>query len=460
MDLKLAFSTDTYKQRRRELKKALGKGTILLLGNNESSSNFKDNWYPFRQDSSFLYYTGIAVANLVLVIDIESDVEILFGNELNVEDIIWTGPLPGLRELADMSGVEKVHPLSEISRFLKPGTLYLPPYRPEHLLKLVEWMGSPLKQVEDNASIPLIKAIAAQRSKKSPEELKLLEEACTITSRMHREVMREARPGMFEHELVGIAQKVLWQYHACNSFQPIMTVQGNVLHNHHYGNRLTEGQMLLFDGGAELQSGYCGDMTRTIPTAKKFSAQQRELYEIVHAAYNKAISLLRPGIPFKDVHLAACEKIVDGLKQLGLMRGDSKEAVAAGAHTMFFQCGLGHMMGLDVHDMENLGEEYIGYSEQLKKGTEFGLKSLRLGKELEEGYVLTVEPGIYIIPELIDLWQARNLHKDFINYELLENYRDFGGIRLENDVVITAEACRLLGEPLPISIEEVEAMRG
>lgn len=459
MNAQFAFSTDTYKRRRGELKKDLGKGTILLLGKQESSSNFKDNWYPFRQDSSFLYYTGIAVPNLAFLIDIDSGEETLFGNELSMDDIIWTGPLPTLRELADRSGIEKVYPLSEISKWLKTGAAYLPPYRPEHILKLAEWLGLPVKQVEENASISLIKAIAAQRSRKSSDELRLLDEACTITSRMHRAVMLEAKPGMFEHELVGIAQQVLWQYQAGNSFQPIMTVNGNVLHNHYYGNRLAEGQMLLFDGGAELQSGYCGDMTRTIPTAKKFSVQQRELYHIVHAAYNKAVSLLKPGVRFKDVHLAACQEIVDGLKQLGLMRGDSKEAVAAGAHTMFFQCGLGHMMGLDVHDMENLGEEYIGYTDQLKKSKEFGLKSLRLGKELAEGYVLTVEPGIYIIPELIDLWSAQHRYKEFINYELLNKYRDFGGIRLENDVAITSEGCRLLGEPLPMAIEEVEAMR-
>lgn len=460
MNAQLAFSTETYRQRRKELKKTLGRGIVLLLGNDESSSNFKDNWYPFRQDSSFLYYTGIPVPNLALIIDVDSDKEILFGNELSVDDIIWTGPLPSLQELADQSGIEWVYSLSEISKYVRPDISFLPPYRPEHTLKLSEWLHSETQAVEKKSSVALIKAIASQRSKKSSEELELLDNACTITSRMHRAVMTQARVGMFEYELVGIAQKVLWEHHASTSFQPIMTIKGNVLHNHSYGNKLGEGRMLLFDGGAELQSGYCGDMTRTIPTGSRFSTRQRDLYNIVYAAYNKAISLLRPKVRFRDVHLAACAEMVDGLKQVGLMKGDTNEAVSAGAHTMFFQCGLGHMMGLDVHDMENLGEQYIGYTEQLQKSKEFGLKSLRLGKELEEGYVLTVEPGIYIIPELIDLWSTQNLHREFINYDLLNEYRDFGGIRLENDVAITGEGCRLLGEALPLAIDEVEAMRG
>jgi Xaa-Pro aminopeptidase len=454
-----AFSKETYIKRRDTLKKIMGKGRLLILGNEESSINFKDNWYTFRQDSTFLYYVGVSAANLAFFIDIDAGEEILFGNELSIDDIIWTGPQSTLHELADEAGIKKVLPMAGISKYLKQGVAYLPPYRPEHTLKLAEWLDTDVKVVEASASVEFIKAVASQRSCKSEEELAQLDKACTVTSRMHRAVMMEAREGMYEHEVAAIAQKVLWENYAANSFLPIVTTNGNVLHNHYYGNRLVAGKMLLFDGGAELQNGYCGDMTRTIPVEKKFSSKQREIYEIVYAAYQKAISLLKPGIRFKDIHLAASLEMVNGLKQLDLMKGDAADAVASGAHTMFFQCGLGHMLGLDVHDMENLGEQYIGYNENLAKSKDFGLKSLRLGKELQEGYVLTVEPGIYIIPELIDLWWSKKMHTDFINYELLNRYRDFGGIRIENDFAITQSGGRLLGEPLAIAAEDVEALR-
>lgn len=437
-----------------------GNGIILLPGNDESSSNYKDNWYPYRQDSSFLYYTGIAQAGLALLLNTATGDEILFGDELSIDDIVWTGPLPTLQELAAAAGIGKVLPPEQLPQHLTGPVHYLPPYRGEQTLKLAAWLGKPPGEIAAGASVPLIKSIAAQRSCKTAEELEQIDQACTVTSRMHRAVITGAREGMYEYEIAGIAQKVLWQHHAGNSFTPIVTTNGNVLHNHYYGNRFTTGKMLLFDSGAELQNGYCGDMTRTIPAGKKFSSRQRELYNIVHAAYAKAVSLLKPGIRYLDVHLAACTVIAEGLKAVGLMKGDAQEAVAAGAHAMFFQCGLGHMMGLDVHDMENLGEPYVGYTETLVKSKQFGLKSLRLGKELEEGYVLTVEPGIYIIPELIDMWKAEGRHTNFINYELLETYKDFGGIRMEDDYAITANGCRLLGEPLAMAVDEVEAMRG
>lgn len=454
------FSKEVFTKRRQVLKSKFAGGKILLPGNDESSSNFKDNWYPFRQDSSFLYYAGIPLAGLVLLMDTGSGEDILFGNELSIDDIVWTGPQPTLQELASHIGIEKVLPLEDLSKYLEGDIHYLPPYRPEHIIKLSSWLNKKNNEVESNASVALIKAIASQRSYKTAEELEQLDIATTVTSRMHRAVMIHAREGMYEFEIAGIAQKVLWEHHAHNSFQPIVTINGNVLHNHSYHNQFTAGTMLLFDGGAELHNGYCGDMTRTIPAGKKFDSRQRDIYNIIYNAYSKAVSLLKPGVRFIDVHLAACTAIAEGLKQIGLMKGDVNEAVANGAHAMFFQCGLGHLIGLDVHDMENLGEPYIGYTEELVKSKVFGLKSLRLGKEIEEGYVLTIEPGIYIIPELIDMWKAKGLHKDFINYDLLETYKDFGGIRIEDDYAITKDGCRLLGEPLAIAIDDVEAMRG
>jgi Xaa-Pro aminopeptidase len=453
------FSIETYIQRRNLLAKQLPNTTILLLGNEENSINFKDNWNVFRQDSSFLYYTGISLAGLALVINTDTGEEILFGNELTIDEIIWTGPQPTLQELAEKAGIKKVEPFNQITKYLKGNLAYLPPYRPEQSVKLHHWLGKSMLEIESFISVPLIKAIANQRSYKSDEEITQMELVSTITSRMHNAVILGAKEGMTEHEIVAIGQKVLWENYANNSFQPIATIYGNVLHNHYYGNVFSEGKMLLYDSGAELQNGYCGDMTRTIPV-KTFNNRQREIYEIVYNAHAKAVSLLRPDIQYKDVHLAACVTLVEGLIQIGLMKGNAEEAVAQNAHTMFFQCGLGHQIGLDVHDMENLGEEYIGYNDTLKKSKEFGLKSLRLGKKLEAGFVITVEPGIYIIPELIDIWKSTGKNEEFINYNLLETYKDFGGIRLEDTFAITSNGSQLLGEPLAKNYKDIEAMRG
>jgi Xaa-Pro aminopeptidase len=451
------FGEETYIQRRNQLKIQLPNTLILLLGNDDSSISFKDNWYPFRQDSSFLYFTGIALPALAILINTSTNEEVLFGDDLSIDDIIWTGPQPTLIELASLAGISKVEPSLKITNYLKGDIAFLPAYRPEHSIKLGSWLVK--KPNELSASIALIKAIANIRSIKTDEEITQLHLAATITSRMHRAIITDARQGMHEHQIVGIGQKVLWENYASNSFQPIATVNGNVLHNHYYGNILSEGKMLLFDSGAELANGYCGDMTRTIPAGEKFTTKQKEIYDIVHNAYATAVSLLKPGIQYKDVHLSACLALAEGLKQIGLMKGDMHEAVAAGAHTMFFQCGLGHLIGLDVHDMENLGEQYIGYNESQLKSKEFGLKSLRLGKELAAGFAITVEPGIYIIPELIDLWRSEAKNDAFINYDLLETYKTFGGIRVEDDFVITATGSQLLGEPLAISSDDIEAMR-
>ena len=453
------FEKEIYTKRRNILKQEMRTGIILLLGNDESSSNFKDNWFPFRQDSTFLYYGGISIANLAIIINADTGEEILFGDELSIDDIIWTGKQTTLHELADLVGINKVMPLNTITNFLKAQVAYTPPYRPEHLIKLSEWLSIPIKSVETNTSLALIKAITKQRSIKSPEEIRQLELAATITARMHKAVMSQVVAGMYEYEVAAIGQKVLWENNASNSFLPIVTINGNVLHNHYYGNKLTEGKMLLFDSGAELKNGYCGDMTRTIPIGKQFTVQQKEIYTIVYDSYTKAVSLLKPDITFKDIHLAACVEIANGLIEMGLMKGNAEEAVATNAHTLFFQCGLGHMIGLDAHDMESFGEENFGYTDELIKSKIFGLKSLRLGKKLEENHCLTVEPGIYIIPELIEKCKAENLYTDFVNYNKLESFKNFGGIRVEDAFVITKNGSKLLGEPLAINCDAVEALR-
>lgn len=455
------FDAQTYAQRRRQLKQQLGSGLILLLGNEESSMNFKHNWYPFRQDSTFRYYFGLNQPGLTGLIDLDKDEDLIFGQEQSIDDVIWTGPLPSLAELAGQVGVQKVMPPEKLQGYIAGGQQlhFLPPYRPEHLLKLQSWTGRKPEQLEKEPSVALIKAVVAQRSIKSDAEVEEMEKAVTLTSRMHLNAMKFAREGMKEYEVAAEAVRTAEASGSQLSFPLICTTQGQVLHNHYYGNTLRKDDLLLFDGGILTAEGYAGDMTRTYPVAPTFSQRQRELYEVALNAHESAMASLKPGVLFKDIHLKAARELVEGLKGVGLMKGDSEEAVQAGAHTMFFQTGLGHHMGMDVHDMENLGEEYVGYTPELPKSKEFGLKSLRLGKKLEAGFVVTVEPGIYIIPELIDMRRGDKTAQQFINFELLDTYRDFGGIRIEDDLLITENGSKILGEPLPRSVEEVEKIR-
>jgi Xaa-Pro aminopeptidase len=460
MQFKL-FPKEVYINRRNALKKQLGSGIILLLGNEESSMNYRDNCYPFRQDSSFLYYFGLDTPGLAGLIDVESGEEIIFGDELTMDMIIWTGPLPSVAEMAAEVGVAKTRPVASITDYLKNGRRVhlLPPYRPENKIKLAAWLGKSVFEIDQLASEDLIRAVVAQRIIKEDIEIAEMEKAVSISVDMHLAAIQMTEPNMVEYEVAARVAEVALSAGGGLSYPVICTVNGQVLHNHYHGNTLREGQMLLLDAGAENDMHYAGDLTRTFPVGKKFTEQQREIYDVVLASMEHAIGLLKPGIPYKEIHTRACEKLMEGLKALQLVKGDATEAVAAGAHTLFFQCGLGHLIGLDVHDMEDLGEQYTGYTDTLKKSTEFGWKSLRLARELEPGYVLTVEPGVYIIPELIDQWKAVKKHEAFINYEVVEKYRSFGGIRIENNYVITDTGSRRLGEFLPVAAKEIEALR-
>ncbi|HEX9511140.1 MAG TPA: aminopeptidase P family protein [Puia sp.] len=460
------FETNVYQARRQKLKQQVGKGLILLLGNEESSMNYKDNLYHFRQDSSFLYFFGLDKPGLAGIIDIDNDREILFGNELTLDEIVWMGPQPSLAEQAAKAGITTVQPSSALisslqaARTGKQDLHFLPPYRPENILKLSTWLDIAPGGVKEHSSVSLVRAVVAQRSIKSPEEIREIEEAVNLTAAMHLAAIKGAKEGMTEAQLAGVLQGIAVSGGGDLAFPTILTVNGQVLHNHYSNTIMREGQIVICDSGAENALHYAGDMTRTFPVGKKFSSLQKEMHDIVLAAQEAAVKALRPGILFRDVHFLACEILVEGLKAAGVMKGDPKEAVAAGAHTMVFQCGLGHMMGLDVHDMEDLGEQYVGYTEDLKKGTEFGLKSLRLGRALEPGFVVTIEPGLYFIPELMDLRKSEKKYLDFINYDKLEAFRSFGGIRIEEDLLITDTGSRLLGKPLAKSAVEMEALRG
>jgi Xaa-Pro aminopeptidase len=457
------FSKETYTNRRKELKRKMRSGVLLFLGNEESSMNFKDNWYPFRQDSTFLYFFGLDMPGLTAVIDADQDLEIIFGDNLTTIETIWQGSHPPLSDLAAAIGVEKTKSKSEISKFLETidgqRIHFLPPYRPENIQKLESWLTKSPLEIHTSVSEEFIKAVVSLRSIKSEEEILEITNAVNISVKMHNRLMREAKPGMKEYELLGLVNQEAISSGGSVSFPPIITIDGQILHNHNYSNTLAQGKMLLGDFGAESAMHYAGDITRTIPVGPKFSDSQRDIYQIVLDAYQSSVALCKPGVRFKDVHLSACKKLAEGLKDLGIMKGNLDDAVHHGAHALFFQCGLGHMMGLDVHDMEDLGEQYVGYTDELLKSTEFGLRSLRLGKELEKGYVITIEPGIYFIPKLIEQWEAEKLHSDYIDYAKLSHFRNFGGIRVEDGFEITENGAILLGEPLEIEISEVEGLR-
>ena len=456
------FAKETYIQRRALLKKNIGSGVLLFLGNDEQGLHYEDNTFRYRQDSTFLYYFGLSFAGLSAIIDIDEDKEIIFGDELTIDHIVWMGTQPTLKEKSGRVGITEVMPSAEIMNYLhkavrKGQTVhYLPPYRAEHKLKLMGWLGIPPARQE--GSVPFIRAIVAQRSYKSAEEVEEIEKACNVTADMHITAMKVLRPGMYEYEVVAEMNRVAESNNCELSFATIATVNGQTLHNHYHGNKVKPGDLFLIDAGAEVESGYAGDMSSTVPADKTFTPRQRAVYEIQNAMHLEAVKALCPGIPYMDVYDLSARVMVEGMKELGLMKGNAEDAVREGAHALFYPHGLGHMMGLDVHDMENLGELWVGYNGQ-PKSTQFGRKSQRLAIPLEPGFVHTVEPGIYFIPELIDLWKGEKKFKDFINYDKVEEYRNFGGIRNEEDYLITETGARRLGKKIPLTPEEVEALR-
>lgn len=458
------FNKEIYQDRRNLLKTKVGRGIILLLGNSESPINFKDNCYSFRQDSTFLYYAGISHPDLAFVMDCDTGHEILFGDDSTMDQIVWMGPQPSLGTRAARTSISDVQPLANLKQTLNAAVYqgrpvhFLPPYRDHHRICLMELMGAPLCAMESMASLALIRAVIAQRIYKSDLEVAEIERAVNTSVGMHATAMTSAQPGMTEARVAADVERVAKAFDHDLAFPIIATVNGQTLHNHYHGNILKEGRLFLLDAGAQTAMGYNGDLTSTFPVSPTFTPKQRQVYEIVLAAHDKAVSMLAPKITFKEIHLAASLEIAHGMKDLGLMKGNLEDAVEAGAHAMFFPCGLGHMMGLDVHDMENLGETWVGYDGH-PKSDQFGLKSLRLARPLEPGFVLTVEPGVYFIPELMDLWKKENRFMDFIDYDRLEAYRDFGGIRNEENYLITDTGYRLLGKPKPRSVKQVEALR-
>jgi len=453
-----------YTERRKVLKEKVGKGLVLLFGNEESPMNYTDNTYHFRQDSTFLYYFGISHPGLAAVIDIDNDNEIIFGNDYTIDDIVWMGPQPTIAERAELCGVTNSQPANKLSDFLSSAKQtgqkihFLPLYRPENKIKLFHLLGIKPAEIDKTFSVELVKAIVSQREIKTMEELAELEKAVDVSVDMHVAAMKFAQPGMTEAEVTAEIHKVALAAGGEIAFPIIATINGQTLHNHYHGNKLKEGDLFLVDAGFETPMGYAGDLSSTFPVSKILTSEQKEIYKITLDAHQAAIDALQFRQPFKNAHIAACKAIFEGMKSMGFTKGNTEDAVEAGAHALFFPCGTGHMMGLDVHDMEDLGEVWVGYDGQ-PKSTQFGLKSLRMAKPLQDGHVFTIEPGIYFIPELIDLWPSQNKFNEFVNWEKVDSYRNFGGIRNEEDFVMTETGAKLLGKPKPKTIEEVEAIR-
>ena len=457
------FETSVYKNRRARLKEKVKSGLVLILGNGEAPANYTDNTYKFRQDSSFLYFFGLNQPGFAGVIDIDSGDEYLFGNDVDMDDIIWMGPQPSVKDMAARSGVSKTAPFARLADCMKTAISqgrrihFLPPYRFRNMLLLEELLGIRPALVKNYASLELIKAVVDLRSVKEPCEIEEITKACNIGYEMHTAAMRNCKPGVKEQYIAGLIEGIAASYGSMVSFPVILSQNGETLHNHDHSQILQEGRMMLTDAGAEEVSHYCSDFTRTVPVGGKFLTRQKEVYNIVLAANNKAIEIAKPGVTYQYVHLEVCKVLAQGLKDLGLMKGDVNEAVAAGAHALFMPHGLGHMMGLDVHDMEDLGQIYVGYDDETRPIDQFGTSSLRMGRRLQEGFVITDEPGCYFIPALIDQWRAQGMHKEFLNYDKIETFKDFGGIRLEDDILIIPGGSRFLGDKrTPITVEEVE----
>ncbi len=456
------FEAKVYTERRNRLRNEVDNGIIFIMGNQEASYNYPANTYHFRQDSSFLYFFGLNHPDLAGVIDIDENKDYIFGNDVDMDDIIWMGPQPTMKERSLRVGVENSAPLSALDEMIKDALEqgrnihFLPPYRGKTTIRLEELFGIPCAQICENASEELIKGIVKLRSIKDEHEIKDIESMVNVAYKMHTTAMKMAKPGVVEQEIVGVVEGISISHGGPVSFPVILSINGQTLHNHYHGNILTEGRMMVVDAGSESAMHYSSDITRTVPVGGKFLLRQKEIYEIVLDANLQAIEAIKPGVTYKSIHLLTAKVIASGLKKLGLMKGDIDEAVKQGAHALFFPHGLGHMMGMDVHDMENLGEDYVGYDEETKRGDQFGIAYLRLGRRLQAGFVLTVEPGIYFIPALIDKWNAEGKFTEFINYGKVETYKDFGGIRIEDDILVTETGYRVLGKHIPKTVAEIE----
>jgi Xaa-Pro aminopeptidase len=458
------FKKEVYINRRKALMSSVKGGILILPGNTESAMNYPSNTYHFRQDSNFSYFCGLELANLALIMDLDNNTTTLFGDDFEIDDIIWMGPQPSIVELAGRCGITATGTSNGFETAVKQAKSvgkkihYLPPYRAETKIQLHLLLDIPFDELKSKASNDFIKAVVALREIKETVEVEQLEKACHTGYKMETTAMKMCKTGIYEREIAGAIEGIAIGDGGGVSFPVILSQHGETLHNHDHSQILEAGKMLLVDCGAENGQNYCSDYTRTIPVSGKFSPIQKQVYEIVLKANVDCIAAVKPGIKYMEVHMLSCKIIAEGLKALGLMKGDMDAAVKAGAHALFLPHGLGHMLGMDVHDMEGLGEDNVGYDSTISRSEQFGTAYVRLGKELKPGFVLTVEPGIYFVPTLIDIWKKEGKFTEFINYDKLEEFKTFGGIRIEDDVLVTEKGGRVLGTPVPKTVAEIEAI--
>lgn len=459
----MLFSKSTYVERRNELKKLVGSGLIVLFGNNDSPANYPSNTYKFRQDSSFLYYFGLHRNGLVGVIDVDNDREYLVGDEIDIEDIVWYGSVTSVAEMAEMTGVARTAAMRELPAIVESAKAqgeevhFLPPYRFDNQIQIMDLLGIHPSQQKAAASLKLIAAVVKMRTTKTEEEIAELERAAEIGYEMHTTAMRLCRPGITEQYIGGMVDGIANAYGCMVSFQTIATQHGEVMHGNPSPAKLEAGRLMLVDAGAETNENYCSDNTRTTPVSGVFTQKQKDIYNIVVECHDHVLEVAKPGVKWWNVHFAVCRIITERLQQLGLMKGDVEESLKAGAHAMFLPHGLGHSMGMDVHDMEGLGQVYVGFDNEVRPSTQFGTNALRFGRRLQKGFVVTDEPGIYFIPALIDDWKKNGTNAQFLNFDKIDEYRDFGGIRIEDDVLITDKGCRFIGSKrIPYHVEDVE----
>jgi Xaa-Pro aminopeptidase len=458
------FTKETYIHRRAILRQKIGSGIILIPGNQDSPMNYPENTYHFRQDSTFLYFFGLELPGMFGVIDVDNNLDFLYANDVDIEDIIWMGPQKSVAEQAFSVGVDVTAPLEKLNQTIERAingdrrVHFLPPYRADNKIQLSSLLGIKTCKLKQYSSLALIQSIVSMRSIKDAEEIAEIEIACATGYEMHVTAMKMAQPGIMEQQIAGILEGIALSKGTGTSFPIILTQNGETLHNHNHSFPLEAGRLMIVDAGAESNGHYASDFTRTIPVGGIFSQKQKDIYNIVLAANNKGLALTKPGVTYQSVHLKVARVIAAGLKDLGLLKGDVDEAVASGAHALFFPHGLGHMMGLDVHDMEDYGQIHVGYDKEVRPIDQFGTAYLRLGRKLEPGFVITNEPGIYFIPALIEKWEKEGINKEFINFEKAKSYLGFGGVRLEDDVLVTETGSRLLGKRIPIDPEEVEAV--
>lgn len=456
------FKPQVYKNRRNRLREKINSGIILILGNSESQMNYPDNTYHFRQDSNFSYFFGLDLPDFAGVLDVDNNKDYIFANDVDIDDIIWMGPQPSVKDLAAKVDVDNTAEFNKLYDFLSDAISkgrkihFTPPYRGNNKILLEKLLGISPSKIRSYASLELIKAIISLREIKEECEILEIEKACNIGYEMHVAAMKMAKPGVYEREIAGYIEGIALSGGGMLSFPVILTQHGETLHNHYHGNKLLKGNLMLTDAGCETESHYASDNTRTVPVGGVFTQKQKDIYNIVLKANTDVIPMMKPGVKYFDIHMQACRIITQGLQDLGIMKGNIEDSLANGAHAMFMPHGLGHMMGLDVHDMEDLGQIYVGYDEKIRPVDQFGTAYLRLGKELKPGFVLTDEPGCYFIPELIDKWYKEGINKEFINFDKVNEYRDFGGIRIEDDILITETGSKILGKPIPKTVEDIE----